>query len=240
MTAAATQTTDAYRRQLLAKVHIAKKTLGLDDASYRDLLALKTGKQSAAQCSNTQLVDLIEHFKRQGFKARRSAPARAKRRTLADGDAQRKVRALWLSLYHLGLIDQPSEPALAAFVKRQAGVDDLRFLMPRQSYKVIEALKSWASRPIQKGGADVNWDAYVSAEGPRHKPRLRVIEAQWRMLHDLGVVKIRDEAALAIWVERFTLSPCKISHMHLDDKAADRVIEALGQKIRTAKAKSNS
>ena len=62
--------TDPYRRQLLGKVHIAKKTLGLDDDSYRDLLEAQTGKRSAAKCSNVQLVNLVEHFKSQGFKLR--------------------------------------------------------------------------------------------------------------------------------------------------------------------------
>ena len=113
-------------------------------------------------------------------------------------------------------------------------------MTPAQSYKVIEALKSWASRPASKGGAGVTWEAYASTNGPFYKPRCRVMEAQWGILHDLGVVRIRDTGALSGWVEQFVKSPCKISHTHLDDKAADRVIEALGQKIRKAKAEGQS
>lgn len=235
--------TDPYRRQLLGKVHIAKSALGLDDDTYRDLLESRTGKRSAAKCSNAQLVDLVEHFKDQGFKPKRKAPARAGRRNLADGDVHRKIRALWLSLYHLGLVQEPSEPALAAFVRRQAAVDDLRFLTPGQAYKVIEALKAWAARPIEKGGAAVSWAPYkVSRIGglveDMPKPRCRVMEAQWRILHDLGVIQIRDTGALAGWVEKFVKSPCKISHTHVNDTDADRVIEALGRMIRKAKAKA--
>ena len=150
MNTSATRKTDSYRRQLRQQgVHIAKKTLGLDDDGYRDLLEARTGKQSAAKCSNAQLVNLVEHFKAQGFKPKRKVPARAGRRNLADGETRRKARALWLSLYHLGLIAEPSEPALATFVKRQAGVDDLRFDTGSVA-KIIEALKSWASRQSAK------------------------------------------------------------------------------------------
>ena len=229
----------SYRRQLLGKVHIAKKTLGLDDDGYRDLLEARTGNRSAAKCSNAQLIDLVEYFKARGFRPQRKAPARAGRRNLADGETRRKARALWLSLYHLGLVSEPSERALAAFVRRQAGVDDLRFLTPGRSYTVIEALKSWAARPVDKGGAGVDWSAYASTDGPFYKPRGRVMEAQWRILHDLGVVRIGDTGALAGWVEQFVKSPCRISHTHVGDKDADRVIEALGHKIRKAKATGN-
>ncbi|MBF0247012.1 MAG: regulatory protein GemA [Alphaproteobacteria bacterium] len=239
MSAAPERQTDPYRRQLLGKVHIAKKTLGLDDDTYRDLLEAHTGKRSASKCSNAQLVDLVEHFKTQGFKPKRKAPARAGRSNLADGESQRKVRALWLSLYHLGLVQESSEPALAAFVKRQAGVEDLRFLTPSKSYKVIEALKSWASRPVDKGGAGVRWDAYASDSGPFYKPRCRVMEAQWLILHDLGVVQIRDASALASWVGRFINSPRSLYHTQISDKDADRVIEALGREIRKAKAEAD-
>ncbi len=228
--------TDPFRRGLLGKVHIAQKTLGLDEDTYRDLLEARTGKRSAGKCSNAQLVDLIEYFKAQGFKPKKKAPARAGRRKLADGETQRKIRALWLTLYHLGLVADPAESALAAFVKRQAGIDDLRWLPGSQAYKVIEALKGWAARD---GGVD--WSPYIIHVGDGitstdYIPRARVMEAQWRRLHDLGVVRIRDKGALAAWVERFVKSPCAIYHTHIGDEDADRVIAALGAKIRKAQS----
>jgi len=221
--------TDPYRRSLYGKIEIAKKSIGMDDDTYRDLLEVRYGKRSRKQLGNRQLVDLVEHFKTLGFKPKRKAPARAGSRPMASGKTQRKIRALWITLYHLGIITDSSEKALAAFVKRQAGVDDLRFLIPEKAFKVIEALKSWATRD---GG--VNWRAYASTNGPFYKPRCRVMEAQWEKLHDLGVVKIRDHGALSSWVGRFVKSPGIIPYLHLDDHDADLVIEALGQKIRKA------
>ena len=241
MTAAAKRQTDAYRRQLLGKVHIAKAALGLDDETYRDLLEARTGRRSAAKCSNAQLVDLIEHFKAQGFKPKPKVPARARRARLADGKTQRKARALWLSMYHLGLVGDPAEPALAAFVKRQAGVDDIRFLTPGQSYKVIEALKAWAARPIDEGGAGVDWrqvqvyDPETRILMEQDRPRVRVIEAQWRRLIALGVFRTGTFARLDTWLRtNFGVA----APVYLGADQADACIERLGAWIRREKAKA--
>lgn len=241
MTAAAKPKTDPYRRQLLGKVHIAKTALGLDDDTYRDLLEARTGKRSAAKCSNAQLVDLVEHFKAQGFKPKVKAPARARRASLADSRTQRKARALWLSLYHLGLVGDPSEPALSSFVKRQARVDDVRFLTPGQSYKVIEALKAWAARPLDQGGAGVDWrlvpvyDHETRILCDQDRPRVRVIEAQWRRLIDLGVFRTGNFARLDTWLRtNFGVA----APVYLTAEQADACIERLGSWIRREKGKA--
>ncbi|MBR1778384.1 MAG: DUF1018 domain-containing protein, partial [Alphaproteobacteria bacterium] len=51
---------------LIAKIHIAKAQLGLDDDQYRDILRRVTGKESASKCRYSQLVDLINEFKALG------------------------------------------------------------------------------------------------------------------------------------------------------------------------------
>lgn len=43
------------RNALLAKVHIAKKALGMDDDAYRDFLNAQTGKRSAGLLNETEL-----------------------------------------------------------------------------------------------------------------------------------------------------------------------------------------
>ena len=74
----------------------------------------------------------------------RPKPAkRAGTRPLAPGRQPRKMRALWLALYHLGEVRDPSEAALAAFAKRITGIDALQFLEPHEANAVIEGLKSW-------------------------------------------------------------------------------------------------
>jgi len=227
---------DNYRRSLYGKIQVAIGQLDLSDDEYRDTLEWKFGQRSRTKLSNAQLVDLIEYFKTLGFKPKpKKAPARAGRAKLADGKVQKKARALWIALYQLGIVQEPSEKALGAFVKRQVNVDAINFMTPEQAYKVIEALKAWAVRD-----ADVLWEPYASAEGLFEYPRGRVMEAQWRKLEDLGVVRIRSEAALTSWVCSFLKSPCVKSYIHFEDAEADRVIEALGTKIRKAQGASHA
>ena len=57
-----------------------------------------------------------------------------------------KARALWISLYQLGAVQNPSEAALEAFAKRQTGCDKLVWMKQSEGYRLVEALKSWAVR----------------------------------------------------------------------------------------------
>lgn len=232
---------DALRRSLYGKIEIAKKQLALDDDAYRDILEVRYGVRSRTQMSTARLVDLVEHFKTLGFKPVKKVPARARGRgapsanagrPLADGATQRKIRALWISLYHLGLVREPSESALTAFVRRQAGVDDPRWLAPGAAFRVIEALKSWAARASEKGGAGVDWAPYAGSSGPRENPRARVMEAQWRLLHAAGAVTIASTDALERWAELVAGARHRTSYIHLPPDEADRTIEALGKKVR--------
>lgn len=55
------------RNQRLAAIHVAKKTLGLDDDTYRDLLAQVTGERSAKQLGDEQLIDVLKRLESLGF-----------------------------------------------------------------------------------------------------------------------------------------------------------------------------
>lgn len=118
---------DAQRRGLYATIAIACKELSIDDQSRRDMIAAQCGgKTSMKACSIAELEGLVDHLKRQGFKSKnrggrapnRTGPARAGDRALADAPEARKARALWLSLYHLGVVRSPQESALAKFGDR--------------------------------------------------------------------------------------------------------------------------
>lgn len=59
---------------------------------------------------------MLEHLKTKGFQVR---PKAGDRSQTINPDAS-KVRALWLFLHALGVVNDPSERALAAYVKRIA------------------------------------------------------------------------------------------------------------------------
>lgn len=142
MAAAAKLLIDPRRRSMLAKVHVAKKELGLDDTLYGDLLFRETGHSSSGNCSDADLVKLIEAFKRMGWQAKPKRP----RSRIADHKTARKARALWISLWHLGAVESSTEMALEAFAKRQLGTDRMQWADQTQMFKVIEALKAMALR----------------------------------------------------------------------------------------------
>lgn len=141
------------RRSMIAKVHLGAKELALDEATRRDLMERVTGHRSAADCTDRQLGEVLDEYKRRGWKpgvvagGRPARPAgEAARRAPADHPVARKARALWISLYHLDVISNPSERALEAFAKRQLKVDALVWADQGQGFRLIEALKAMAER----------------------------------------------------------------------------------------------
>ncbi|MEG1971349.1 MAG: regulatory protein GemA [Burkholderiaceae bacterium] len=136
------------RSRLVKLIHVAKRDLALDDETYRALLQRVTRQTSTSQCSEGQLERVIAEFKRLGFKVQQKVPAGAPKRPqpLAHDPDSRKIRALWLFMHEIGVVRDPSEAALTAYVKRIAHVDSLHWL--RNPDPVIEGLKFWAAREL--------------------------------------------------------------------------------------------
>ena len=59
------------RRAELAKIHVAKKQLGMDDETYRDMLMSQFGVESARDLSEHQRKSCILHMQRLGFEPKR-------------------------------------------------------------------------------------------------------------------------------------------------------------------------
>lgn len=131
----------ANKNPLLAKVHIAKAQLGLDDEQYRDIVRRVTGKESASQCRYSQLVDLINEFKVLGWKTVQKQAFRK-----APSDPVKKIYALWGKLQKLGAVQSTDKTALDAFVKKYTGIDSVQWIAPEQQSRIIEILKQWLKR----------------------------------------------------------------------------------------------
>ncbi len=134
----------ARRRSMIGKVKLAQKALGLDEDTYRAMLDRETGNRSAADCTEAQLVKMLEALKRAGFKPVPRMPGRSA--AAVDTPTARKARALWISLHQLGVVHNPSEIALESFVKKQMKVEAWAWADEGKAYKLIEALKSMAER----------------------------------------------------------------------------------------------
>ena len=134
------------RDRLVKLIHVAKRDLQLDDATYRAALLSVTGKPSSTELRINELNAFLNHLKGKGFKVR----TKKQSRPLAQEPEAKKIRALWLFLHEIGAVKNPSEEALAAYVKRIAQVDALQWLVGDKSSKVIESMKKWAMRILPK------------------------------------------------------------------------------------------
>lgn len=136
-------------------IHVLKGKLSLSDDDYRALLIQLTGHSSSKAMTQAQRRTVREHLQRLAAHMGIEQPA-TRQRPLADAafakakaaasPRERKVWALWHQLHRDGLVDNPSAAALNAWVKRQVGVDALRFCTGPQLDTLIEALKAWGER----------------------------------------------------------------------------------------------
>lgn len=127
-------TTD--RRADLAKIHLARKQLGMDEETYRDMLWTVARVRSAADLDAHGRRVVIEHLKRCGARftrKRRIRPAGEKRDQLA------KIQAF------LAEARRPDSYA-DGMSKRMFGVEKVEWCTPEQLGKIIAALAYDARR----------------------------------------------------------------------------------------------
>ncbi len=216
------------RKRLIRFVHARARELAIDQDARRALQVRVTGHASCRDMSVAELERMAGALRR-GNGVNRNPRGDG----LPDTAHRGKLWAPWLSGWHLGVVDTPTEAALAAFIKRQTGLDAARWARDeRHTAKAIEGLKAWLARE-----AGVDWSPHAAAQGEDiDNPRARVLEAQWRILAGLGVVRIGDPGALASYAARHAGIGRAISHTHLEAARATALIERLGGRIRRAKA----
>ena len=129
----------------LAKIHIAKKELGLSDDIYRDILMVNFEVESAKTLTPRQAEGLLDIFRAKGWKPKKAATG-AKRVARRDGNyieiapgptaaQQRKVLAMWNALGY-------GMAKLHLRCKRQFGVDRFEWLTdPRHLHVLITDLE---------------------------------------------------------------------------------------------------
>lgn len=131
---------DLHRKTELAKIHVAKAQLKLDDDTYRALLERLTGKTSAADLTARERVGVLNEFYRLGWSAenhripqRSSAPRRPARADWGKDKLLSKIGAL--------LAEAGRSWAYAdGIAAHMFGVESVRFCDPEQLRKIVAAL----------------------------------------------------------------------------------------------------
>lgn len=126
-------------RSSLAKIHIARKDLGLQEETYRDLLLKVAGVDSASRLDTAGIAKVLAEFGRLGWRP-------AVKRKASSKPYVRLIFGLWSELGRRGVVANVARPALLAFVQRQTGISDPEWLSASEAAKVIEALKAMRDR----------------------------------------------------------------------------------------------
>ncbi len=160
----------------LKAIHAGARALGLDEDGRRDLMARVTGKRSAGEMSEDERSAVVAEMRRLGFEA--SSKARRSPSKTVSGPYGKKLQALWIAGWNLGVVRSADDAALIAFVKRQTGLSHERFLRdPADAARAIEALKSWLARE-----ADVDWSDGLHLPVYQRLPGYKIALAQATLL----------------------------------------------------------
>lgn len=139
---------DKFKGAELAKLHIAKKDLGLSEDIYRDIIHAASGGKT----DSSKGLDwhgrraALERMKELGWVAKPAKAAGPTPRRLADDPQSKMLRAMWIELHEAGIVRDPSETALAHFGKRLTRKDALQWYSARDVTVVKQALKQILER----------------------------------------------------------------------------------------------
>lgn len=127
---------------LLAKVHIAKKDLGLDEDTYRAVLTRVTGHDSSANCSVPELVRAVAEFRRLGWTPTSKAKPAGKS---VSRPAKGKAPLMGKITAYLAEAGRPDAYA-DGMAKRMYKHDSVAFCTPKELQGIVAALAKDAKR----------------------------------------------------------------------------------------------
>lgn len=126
---------------LLRQIRAIRHTAGdqLDEAAYREILSRCAGVSSSTEIRTTgKAKTILAEFERLGIGRQSGRPALTA--------MQRKMWSFWQQLADAGLVTDRKMPGLLSWVKRQTGVEQLRWLTWPQEHQCVESLKRWLLR----------------------------------------------------------------------------------------------
>lgn len=135
---------ERQRRADLALIHVAKKSLQLEDDAYRAILVNVTGKSSSAALNAQERQAVLDRFKKVGFKVVKNNAGRPKPKAAPQ-------RAALIDKIEAQLAEAKRPWKYADGVaKRICKVDRIEFCEPRDLEKIVAALSYDAKRHGRK------------------------------------------------------------------------------------------
>ncbi len=210
----------------IAAIHAGFKQLGIsEDTDRRALYVRVTGKSGLTLMKPDEQEAVVTELRRLGF---RPAARRANGRQKLTGKYAKKLQALWIAAWNLGIVRDRDDQAMLAFVKRQTGIDHTRFLVyADDAAKAIDGLKGWLKREAGVSFGSSNGYDWLASDGAK------IAWAQWKILHPDAKLMVRkgfdDEAAKLAGIGIAYLADLKASHWRV-------FMNVLGERIRAGKA----
>lgn len=136
------------KKILMAKIHIAKKDLGLDDGTYRDVLWRVTGQRSCKDMTIAQLQDVVKDMEKSGFKPK-SAPKHGKKPSVV-GKREPLMGKIHAMLTDMGLHWNYAH----GMADKMFSIKRLQWLNDSQLYKLTQALSVHQKREARKAASN--------------------------------------------------------------------------------------
>lgn len=136
---------DTKKVRLIA---VARSQLGLDDDSYREILAVAGGVTSLKDLDDAGFQAVMQAFEDRGFRSSMKKRDFGERAGMATPKQVEFIRMLWSE--YTGRSED--DAALGKWLERKFGVSALRFLPIALAPKVITALKAMKARKTNATG----------------------------------------------------------------------------------------
>lgn len=122
------------RNRELAQIHIAKKDLGLDDETYRDMLFTIARVRSSGELDHAGRRRIIEHLQARGWKPKAGVKPKVANKGSSKTALISKIGAL------LTVLEKPWAYA-DGMAAKMFKVEKIIWLTPQQLHKLVAALE---------------------------------------------------------------------------------------------------
>ncbi len=210
----------------IAAIHTGFKQLDItEDDDKRAVYARVTGKNRLSLMKPAEKDAVLQELRRLGFTPTARRPNGKLQLT---GKFAKKLQALWIGAWNLGLVEERDDAALVAFVKRQTGLDQVRFLHHADDARaVIEALKSWMQREARVMFGNLNGKEWLGSDGAK------IAWAQWRILTPGADIILRKGFDAEVYS---IIGRTPVFLTDVKGKEWQAVMNELGRRVRARKA----